>query len=158
VSHVHCPRGWPGIGLTADGWTPLRVRSAGGASQNRPEAGAFGAGLRPVSTGVGMTDAQLFARLASSTKIADVSTFYNREVAESAIARTIALNRTQIETWLNGTVKNVQEFEGFALGNVGRLAARGSTTAIDVSGVRVVLIRDPSLGTGYRILTSYPIR
>ena len=42
-------------------------------------------------------------------------------------------------------------------GMTGRLATQGSSEIIDVRGVRAVLVRDPSLGVGYRIQTAYPV-
>lgn len=41
-------------------------------------------------------------------------------------------------------------------GECGRYVAQGSTEVEDVSGVRVVLVRDSSLVKGYRIQTAFP--
>lgn len=41
-------------------------------------------------------------------------------------------------------------------GPVGISVSRGATSAVDVSGIRIILVRDPSMSTGYRIHTGFP--
>ena len=112
------------------------------------------AGGHTIARHVGKTDAQLAARLAAEPHISKASTFIDRATAESAIAQTIEANQAAITTWLGGS-SNVLRITHSVPG-AGRVLVRGAAAAIDVDNVRVVLVRDPSLPTGYRILTAFP--
>jgi filamentous hemagglutinin len=104
---------------------------------------------------VGLSDSQLLARLAAQPQISGASTFTNRAVAEAATTDVLDANAATIGQWLGSGGKQLV-LSGRASGPIGRYVAQGSTTALDVSGVNVVLRADPSMTTGYRILTSYP--
>lgn len=79
----------------------------------------------------------------------DVST------AEQAVADAMSSNDEAIRAWLE-TSDSVLVVESDAGSVVGRFVADGSTDVIDVTRVRVVLVRDDAFPDGYRVLTSYP--
>jgi len=41
---------------------------------------------------------------------------------------------------------------------VGISVSRGDTSAVDVNSSKIILVRDPSMPTGYKILTGYPTK
>ena len=105
---------------------------------------------------VGLSDADLLARLAKDPGIAGASTFTSRAVAESAVVDVVETNASKIQSWIAGSRSGLS-LGGTAPDAIGRYVATGSTNITDVSAVRVVLYRDPSLGVGYRIQTAYPM-
>lgn len=113
------------------------------------------AGGHALARHVGMSDADLIARIGSSPGISGASSFSSRAVAEATTADLLAANSSQVSTWLGGTGGKLV-LSGPAGGNVGRYVAQGSTTVIDATGSTVVLIRDASTGVGYRIQTAFP--
>ena len=113
------------------------------------------AGGHTITRHVGLSDADLLARLAAESGIAGASTFSDLATAESSVADVLAENEGEIEAFLQGNQAKLV-LNGQAPGLVGRYVAQGATDVVDVSGVRVVLQRDPALATGYRIQTAYP--
>jgi hypothetical protein len=113
------------------------------------------AGGHTIARHVGKTDADLAARLTAEPRISGASSFTDRAIAESAIGRTLDANQAAINTWLSGTSPRLVVNHALPE-SVGRSLARGAAGPVDASGVRVVLQRDPSLPTGYRIVTGFP--
>jgi hypothetical protein len=113
------------------------------------------AGGHTLARHVGMSDADLLARVGSSPGISGASSFSSRAVAEARPADLLAANSSQVSTWLGGTGGKLV-LSGPAGGDVGRFVAQGSTTVIDATGSTVVLICDASTGVGYRIQTAFP--
>lgn len=85
------------------------------------------------------------------------STFPNKRTAERAIKTAIEKNKASIDDFLSSS-KNRLVIESDVGKAVGRVIPGGSTTARPTTKVRVVLDRDPSMPTGYRIQTGYPIK
>ncbi len=98
------------------------------------------------------------ARLAAETNIPAASTFANTAAAESAIADALQARSADIATWLSGTANRLNPPLRVTLPyDVGTSLARGATTPTTVRSVLIVLQRDASLPTGYRIVTAYPV-
>jgi hypothetical protein len=107
---------------------------------------------------VGRTDAQLAKRLADEPNIPAASTFAEPAIAERAIAEALGAKAADINTWLAGTAPRLNPPLRVNLGyNVGRSLARGAASTTNVQSVLIVLQRDASLPTGYRIVTAYPV-
>jgi filamentous hemagglutinin len=113
------------------------------------------AGGHTIARHIGQTDADLAARLAAEPGISGASSFTNRAVAESALSDTLAAKQADITAWLSGTNPRLT-LNNTLPDSVGRSLARGAAGPVDASGVRVVLQRDTSLPTGYRIVTGFP--
>ncbi|WP_187654411.1 RNase A-like domain-containing protein [Xenorhabdus sp. PB62.4] len=111
-----------------------------------------------ITSQTGLTDRDLLSRLAANTKITGASRFNSIQDAESVISQALKSDRYQIRSWANTAIagdRRVVDYNGPI--NIGRYAAKGSTTlaqVIDVTNVRVVLV---SKGYGkYYILTAFP--
>ncbi|HMJ86985.1 MAG TPA: RNase A-like domain-containing protein [Vicinamibacterales bacterium] len=104
---------------------------------------------------IGQTVSQLKARLKAEPKIPAASTFGDRVVAERAIFDTLLKNQVKIEAWLRsgGGMLPVSEKLKYA---TGFSLERGSSKVEVVNGVRIILLKDSTSPTGYRILTAYP--
>lgn len=104
--------------------------------------------------------AELEARFVDEKKLRTNSTFYNRAQAEAAASRTLATNEAKIGEWLASPASdNVLRLEYHPSGPsfpVGVHMARGAA-AVPVAGVRIVLIKDTTMVTGFRIVTGSPI-
>jgi hypothetical protein len=105
-----------------------------------------------------------FAKLAKATKLLkfgdDVADAASAAGAARRAARPtglLAARESAIESWLRSSSRRPLTLTGPAGEITGRFAARGSDEVIDVSGVRTVLVRDASLGLGYRIQTAFPV-
>lgn len=113
-----------------------------------------GLGGHTVARHVGKTDADLIARLSSSSTISGASTFSSQAVAESVISSTIGSNRATLNAWLrSGSTRNlVLEYIGTSA--IGRGIMRGQSAVTDLMNARVIL---KTTGNGrYYILTSFP--
>ncbi len=106
---------------------------------------------------VGMTDADLLARLAADPRITGASTFTNRADAERFVSAAMAANASDISSWLATGTGPTKVINISGLGTTGRTVARGASSATDATGVRVVLKRQPDAPAGYIILTAFPI-
>jgi len=114
------------------------------------------AGGHLIARHVGKTDADLSARLNSQPNISAASTFSDRATAERALSSALDANNTKISDFLSGSSNRlvINHNSGTKVGNV---MARGSTTSVPSSNVRVVIQREPSMPTGYKIITGFPI-
>lgn len=103
---------------------------------------------------VGKTDAQLIARLNSSSRITGASTFANQTTAEPVISATIGANRATLNAWLrSGSTRNlVLPYTGNSV--IGRGIMRGQSAVSNLSNASVVL--KPNGSGGYNILTAFP--
>jgi filamentous hemagglutinin len=104
---------------------------------------------------VGQSETQLLERLANEPGISGSSSFYNRASAESAISRTLDAKQAEINNWLSSS-KPQMKIEYTLPENVGITIDRGMTNAVDTSNLRLILRRDSSLPTGYRVHTGFP--
>ena len=104
---------------------------------------------------VGQSETQLLQRLANEPGISESSSFYNQASAESAISRTLDAKQAEISSWLSSS-KPQMKIEYTLPENVGITIDRGMTKAVDTSNLRLILRRDSSMPTGYRIHTGFP--
>ena len=104
---------------------------------------------------VGKTETQLFNRLTAEPRITGSSTFHNRASAESAVSQILDVKQPEITRWLSGS-SNRLRLDHTLSESVGITVSRGASQAVDVSSSRVILVRDASLPTGYRIQTGFP--
>lgn len=104
---------------------------------------------------VGQTEQSLMTRLANEPKISGSSSYYDRAMAENAVSQALDANQSAISTCLKGSAGRLRI--DYTLPNpVGISVSRGATSAIDVNSTRTILVRDPSMPTGYKILTGFP--
>lgn len=106
---------------------------------------------------VGQTEQSLMTRLANDPKISGSSSYYDRAIAESAVSQALDANQSAISNWLNGSAGRLR-IDYTLPDPVGISVSRGATNAIDVSSNRIILVRDPSMPTGYKILTGFPTK
>ena len=117
------------------------------------EGGAIGA--HTLSLHVGQQEPALAMRLLLEPNIRAAGSFSSRSAAEAAIADVLAAREAQVAGWLTsgghlpGLTHQLPWSPGVSL-------VRGQNDAVSAFTVLVVLRRDPSLPTGFRILTSYP--
>jgi hypothetical protein len=104
---------------------------------------------------VGQTEQQLLDRLVNEPNITGSSSFYDRATAESAISKALDARQGDVGTWL-ATSKPQMKLEYALQSPVGISVDRGMTSAVDRSGLRLILRRDPAMPAGYRIHTGFP--
>ncbi len=104
---------------------------------------------------VGQSESQLMQRLASEPTITGSSSFYDRATAESAISDTLAVRQPEISAWLASS-KPQFKVEYSLPKDVGITVTRGASSAVDTSNLRLILRRDPTMPSGYRIHTGFP--
>jgi hypothetical protein len=104
---------------------------------------------------VGQTEPQLLKRLVNEPSIKGSSSFYDRATAESAISQTLVLRRNDIDTWLTGSVKQL-EINHSLQENIGITLSRDTNTSVDTANLKLILRRDPNMPFGYRIHTGFP--
>lgn len=64
-------------------------------------------------------------------------------------------NQVKISDWLSGSGGRLRLDYSFS-NPIGISVMRGVTGAVDVTSGRVILVRDPSMASGYKILTGFP--
>jgi filamentous hemagglutinin len=113
------------------------------------------AGGHLIERHVGMSDADLANRL-STSNVSSASTFTDRAAAETAVSAAVDSNQTVIQNYLSGNSNGYLAIEYTSPTPVGTSLSRGSTSSVSVNSFRVVLAKDPTMSTGYRIVTGYP--
>jgi hypothetical protein len=99
----------------------------------------------------------LLARLATEPRISSISSYFDRATAENVIAQVLEGSQIAISIWLSGWSERFGV--DYSMSEpVGIFLARGATGAVIVNSTRIILVRDPSMPTGYRILTGFPIK
>jgi Bacterial CdiA-CT RNAse A domain len=133
--------------------SPLLVPGGGLlAHEKKPHEKSGGHTLREH---IGKTEGELRGRLNTDKKIPAASSFYDHATAESAVARVLARNSKDLSGWLaGGGVGHV--ITGDAGKPVGLSILRGQRNVTHVTGVRIYVVRDPGMTTGYRIISAYP--
>ncbi len=114
------------------------------------------AGGHTIAEHVGRTTEQLATRLVDEPKIPAASTFPNIATAERATADALQARSAEIASWLSTSAKRLV-LKVPLLYDVGISLARGATTPVNVRSVLIVLQRDASFPSGYRIITAYPV-
>ena len=141
------PVGSASVATNVAPFTPL---TDGGGLQVYEDAGGH-----LIARHVGMSEADLANRLATS-KVSSASTFADRATAETAVSAAIDLNKSAIQNYLSGNSNGYLALEYTSPTPVGTSLTRGATSATSVNGVRVVIAKDPTMSTGFRIVTGYP--
>lgn len=119
----------------------------------RHEAG----GGHPLERHMFLDVADLHARLAAQPNLPEASTFTDMAVAHDAIGQTLEQSAGEIAAWLQaGAPGGPLRLHGDYSSPTGLWLIREAADPIAVLGVRVVLVADPGLPTGYRILTAFP--
>ena len=103
---------------------------------------------------VGLSDARLLRRLVDDSRKMNASTYLSEARAERLIDRFLQSNHARVDAWLDGSRKSLR-LDGTMPTVTGRTAFRDGHFEY-VSGIRVVLLRDPSMPEGFHILTSFP--
>jgi len=142
---------WTGeLGGAADNAAPFSRLVEGGGLQAHEDAGGH-----LLLEHVGQSEQALIMRLADEPKISGSSSFYDRATAEWAISETLDAKQADIAAWLS-TSKPQMPITYTLPDNVGITVVRGSSGAVDTSGLRLILRRDPTMPMGYRIHTGFP--
>jgi filamentous hemagglutinin len=105
---------------------------------------------------VGQSEQALMKRLADEPHISGSSSFYDRATAERGVSGALDARQAEISTWLSGN-KPQMKIEDTRPDPVGITISRDTMQAIDTTNLRLILRRDPSMPTGYRIHTGFPI-
>ena len=90
------------------------------------------------------------------------SSYPDLATAESFTQRVVDRNRTRVHQWLSGETGERLTLTGFFHGETtGLLQTRGmlyaGRGAFEVSGVRVILQRNPAQPDAFRVYSTYPI-
>lgn len=93
-------------------------------------------------------------RAFSQSGISGASTFYDRATAERVIGGLTADKQPMIDEWLSSGRRRLVVY-GRGTDNIGRYVAIGSSRVMDAAGICVVLRRDLSLRTGFRVQTAF---
>ena len=118
---------------------------------------AGGHTLDPAKAHVGATDEQMLHRLATDSRADRVSSFYDQDHAERAVAENLAANKHDIDSWLQGGKfrRRLVFVHDHAVGRTA-LMKDGAPWFQDVTRSRVVLERDATMPLGFKVLTSFP--
>jgi len=135
--------------LTAEGLPYSRLVAGGGLDAHEAAGGHL------LAKHVGQTEQVLAQRLANEPWISGSSSFYDRSIAEAAISRSLDAKQAEIASWL-GTSKPQTSITFTLPENVGITMSQGSAGAVDTASLKLILRRDASMSTGYRIHTGYP--
>lgn len=111
-------------------------------------------GGHTIARHVGKSDAQLRRRLRRDRHLKYASSFSSLGAANSNVSRCLAQAEPRINAWLRGTAAS----RGFTTWHdrvTGRTAF-ASGQVHNVTGLRMILIRDDSYSNGYRIFTAFP--
>lgn len=104
---------------------------------------------------VARTLPQLRQRFLGKPRLTHASTFRTQDEAEEAIARAFRLNEDRIQDWLvHG--KTSKGFNADLGGDVGDVLIKESGELVSTSRLRIVLIHDETMASGWRLLTAYP--
>jgi hypothetical protein len=106
---------------------------------------------------VGLSDADLRARLRQERRIAAASTWNDRRTAERIAAATIDRSRAEVDRWRRRRAPRPNlalDWRGSEV--IGRTLSRGAAGAVPVSCATVVLRMPPTASDDYYVLTSYP--
>jgi len=141
-----------GEDLSVDPFVP---DGTGAASRLAPGGGLMAsenAGGHLLARHLGLSEADLAARLASQPGIPTASTFATRAEAEAAVSAAFDVNGANVSAWINTGANGRLVLNAPSSG--GLVLQRGATAAVPGTGIRVVLQGNGS--GGYFILTGFP--
>lgn len=113
------------------------------------------AGGHLIDRHVGKTEAELLNRV-STGNVKSASSFTDRATAEAVTSKAIDSNQAKIDSYLSGSQKGYLEIDYQSNVPIGISVSRGSTNVSSVTNARIIIARDPSMPTGYKIITGYP--
>lgn len=105
---------------------------------------------------VGKTEKELVERYAKQPGIKGSSSFYDKAIAEEAVAATIKANQAAIDTWLAMKANKSPPYFHTMPVPVGITVPIGSMVSKPAYVVKLLLKRDPARPLGYYILTGFP--
>ena len=114
------------------------------------------AGGHLITRHVGKTEVELLNRV-SRGNVRTASSFTDRTTAEVITSKAIDTNQSKINNYLSGSQKGYLEIDYKSSSTVGISISKGQTSATQVSNARIIIAREPSMPTGYRVITGYPI-
>lgn len=131
---------------------PQESRSA---TNRRDLSGDERRGGHTLERHVARTEEQLHERLEHEPNISAVSTWTDRETAETVVAEALAAERGRVENWMRRGYPRANLALHYNAGRViGRSLRRGDSVSVDCTEAVIVLRAD---GPGdFYVLTSYP--
>ena len=111
------------------------------------------AGGHALTKHVGKDSQYLTDRLAAEPDLKMASTFYDHDVAETAISDLLDSSDARIQRWLAGRGADLV-LRGTAAESIGLLLRRGADEATSGRGLKVVLRRSSALKIGYVLVTA----
>jgi len=157
------------IGLTVDIAVPIAGLTAGMIRIASIQGGRFSlaaheamAGSRvgghTISRHIGLSEAELRARLVTQARIPAASTFSTLKIAEQVISKTLSLQSARIITW-SQTARRGSKL--VLVSNSGRTVGQGvirsSGRLVNMNKIRIVLKYETYNNMPYYILTAFPI-
>jgi hypothetical protein len=148
---------------------PTSVRAPSAAAEQMPDPNVAPAtaardlerdewrGGHTLARHVGLSDADLRARLRRERRITAASTWNDRQTAERIVAATIARSQIEVDRWRRRGIPRPNlalDWKGPDV--IGRTLSRGARRAEPVSCATVVLRARPPDDADYYVLTSYP--
>lgn len=131
-------------------------RAAAGTAEGGLLSASRAAGGHLVTRHVGLSQAQLAARLAAEPGLRTASSFPNLATAERTLSSALQANSARISQFLAKGGSRLAIEQTFA-SPVGISLARGSTSAVSASAARFILVRDAAFSSGFRVLTGFPV-
>ncbi|WP_241602295.1 RNase A-like domain-containing protein [Rosenbergiella nectarea] len=113
------------------------------------------AGGHLITRHVGKTEVELLNRV-SRGNVKTASSFTDRATAEAITSKAIDANQSKINNYLSESQKGYLEIDYKSSSTVGINISKGKKSATQVTNARIIIARDPSMPTGYRIITGYP--
>ncbi|WP_456156792.1 RNase A-like domain-containing protein [Yersinia intermedia] len=113
------------------------------------------AGGHLIDRHVGKTETELLNRV-STGNVKSASSFTDRATAEAVTSKAIDSNQAKIDSYLSGSQKGYLEIDYQSNVPIGISVSRGSTNVSSVTNARIIIARDPSMPTEYKIITGYP--
>lgn len=154
-----------GSGGNPDGWNAWPREKRKGRTRQEHRADIKGDegknGSHTIERHVEKTTRDMRSRLRSQPNIEADSRFVDEKSAQRFVDEVLARQQGRITEWLNGSKPRLALPETVFRENTGLTLTRESYLRGDapswVNKVKVILKRDPSAASGYRVLTSYPV-
>ncbi|MGW2327359.1 RNase A-like domain-containing protein [Streptomyces sp. NPDC001700] len=154
-----------GGGGNPDGWNAWPREKRKGKTKPEHRADIKGDegknGSHTIERHVEKTTRDMRSRLRSQPNLEADSRFVDEKGAQRFVDEVLARQQSRITDWLNGSKPKLVLPETAFSENTGLTLTRESYLRGDapswVNKVKVILKRDPSAASGYRVLTSYPV-
>lgn len=111
-------------------------------------------GSHTLAKHAGKSDDEILERLASEPRLRTSSTFTDEQTAAGAIDQLLRQRRHVVDDWLRHGEGKLS-IDGDAGRIIGRLAQQGSDHITESSKLRAVLVPDPEMPDGWRLLTAF---